>query len=238
MLFLGYKTIFRSLGRCRRRDTNQCRGPVCIWRYRGCHCAVRHWSLAHYVYDLTVCRFVAYPIDTLRFRMQCEMKRQGPHGNQLVAQTALQMWRSGGLKSYYRGLLWGLVGQYPYSALDLTIFEYTKQWYIRRNKSLGLDGDDAQPSSVVVATIGGFSGAVGASVVWPLNILRTRLQTQGTAIHPQTYTGIIDAANQLLNKEGARGFLKGITPNLIKVVPSVSITYVVYNKMKRYLDLP
>lgn len=38
--------------------------------------------------------------------------------------------------------------------------------------------------------------------------------------------------------EGYRGLFKGITPNLLKVVPAVSITYVVYDNVKRLLALP
>jgi solute carrier family 25 phosphate transporter 23/24/25/41 len=147
------------------------------------------------------------------------------------------MWQSGGVRSFYRGLFWGLVGQFPYSAIDLTTFEYTKRWIIQRNERQGFHGDDAKPGVVAIAAIGGFSGAVGASLVWPLNMLRTRLQTQGTVIHPRTYTGIVDVTRQTLQSEGVRGLFRGITPNLIKVVPAVSITYVVYDKSKRLFGL-
>lgn len=196
----------------------------------------RYFERLSYVADAH--RFVAYPIDTLRFRMQCEMQRHGVRGNQLLMQTAGKMWATGGLRAYYHGLFWGLVGQYPYSALDLTIFEYTKRWYIQRNESHGLHGSDAQPSALVTAAIGGFSGATGASLVWPLNLLRTRLQTQGTVVHPQTYTGIVDVTQKLIQREGFRGLFKGMAPNLIKVVPSVAITYVVYGKAKQGLGIP
>jgi len=37
--------------------------------------------------------------------------------------------------------------------------------------------------------------------------------------------------------EGVTGLFKGITPNLLKVVPAVSITYVVYENSKRVLGL-
>jgi solute carrier family 25 phosphate transporter 23/24/25/41 len=37
--------------------------------------------------------------------------------------------------------------------------------------------------------------------------------------------------------EGCRGFYKGIFPNLLKVVPAASITYMVYEAMKKSLEL-
>ena len=68
--------------------------------------------------------------------------------------------------------------------------------------------------------------------------MRTRLQSQGTVLHPRTYTGIMDVTRQTIKGEGMRGLFKGLTPNLLKVVPAVSITYVVYDKSKKALDLP
>lgn len=37
--------------------------------------------------------------------------------------------------------------------------------------------------------------------------------------------------------EGFSGFYKGLFPNLLKVIPSASITYMVYETMKKSLEL-
>ncbi|OQV03541.1 hypothetical protein CLAIMM_08574 [Cladophialophora immunda] len=182
-------------------------------------------------------QIAAYPVDTLRFRVQCRMVEGGVRGQELIAQTAQKMWQSGGIRSFYCGVLWGILGQFPYSALDLTTFEYTKQWVIRRNERLGIKGKDAKPGPVATAAIGAFSGAFGASVVWPLNMLRTRLQTQGTPVHPPTYTGIVDVTRKTIRNEGLSALFRGITPNLVKVVPAVSVTYVVYEQSKQMFGL-
>ncbi|OCK82635.1 calcium dependent mitochondrial carrier protein-like protein [Lepidopterella palustris CBS 459.81] len=185
-----------------------------------------------------ISQFAVYPIDTLKFRMQCETVSGGLHGNRLIIATAKKMWRTGGIVAYYRGLPMGVLGIFPYSALDLGTFEYLKRAIARRNaKSRGCHEDDAQPGGFVTAAIGGFSGAFGASAVYPVNLLRTRLQSQGTVLHPRTYTGIMDVTRQTIQGEGFRGLFRGLTPNLLKVVPAVSITYVVYDKSKKILDL-
>jgi hypothetical protein len=41
------------------------------------------------------------------------------------------------------------------------------------------------------------------------------------------YTGFLDVANQTLAREGWQGLYKGLVPTLAKVVPAVSISYVV-----------
>ncbi|KAI9836398.1 MAG: hypothetical protein M1819_001428 [Sarea resinae] len=179
-----------------------------------------------------------YPIDTLKFRMQCETVEGGPHGTKLIAATAKKMWVMHGLRTFYRGLPMGLVGMFPYAAIDLSTFEYLKRAITAHNAHVrGCHEDDAGLSSVATAGIGAFSGTLGASIVYPLNLLRTRLQTQGTVNHPPTYTGIIDVTTRTLQREGFRGLYRGITPNLLKVVPAVSITYVVYENAKKALGL-
>ncbi|KAL8707577.1 MAG: hypothetical protein Q9220_007418 [cf. Caloplaca sp. 1 TL-2023] len=185
-----------------------------------------------------ISQFAVYPLDTLKFRMQCETIEGGLHGNKLILETARKMWKANGIRSFYRGLPMGLIGMFPYSAIDLTTFEYAKQFVISYNtKSRHCSEADAAPGNFMTASMGAFSGAFGASVVYPLNLLRTRLQSQGTAIHPPTYTGIVDVTIKTVKGEGFRGLFKGITPNLLKVVPAVSITYVVYDNSKRALGL-
>ena len=167
---------------------------------------------------------VSYPLDTLKFRTQCETVAGAPTGNRLIIETFRKM-LPGGMRAFYRGLPLGLAGTFPYSAIDLWTFEKLKCAVVERNMRLRntTHEEDALPSNFALALIGGFSGAIGASVVYPVNLLRTRLQSMGTTEHPRTYTGVADVARQTLRGEGPRGFFKGLTPNLLKVVPAVSI---------------
>ncbi|KAL2255914.1 hypothetical protein VTK26DRAFT_2486 [Humicola hyalothermophila] len=183
-------------------------------------------------------QFCVYPIDTLKFRLQCETVQGGPQGNALLFRTAKNMWAEGGVRAAYRGLGLGLVGMFPYSAIDIGTFEFLKKSYTRAlARYHGIHEDDACIGNVATAVLGATSGALGASIVYPLNVLRTRLQTQGTAMHPPTYTGIVDVATRTVRNEGVRGLYKGLTPNLLKVAPALSITWVCYENMKTLLAL-
>ncbi|KAL5090009.1 hypothetical protein Trisim1_004841 [Trichoderma cf. simile WF8] len=185
-----------------------------------------------------VAQFCVYPLDTLKFRLQCETVQGGLKGSALVRQTAMKMYADGGLRACYRGVTMGLIGMFPYSAIDMGMFEFLKNTYrIRYAKYAGCHEDDAEPGNIATGIIGATSGAFGASVVYPLNVVRTRLQTQGTVMHPQTYTGIWDVTQKTIQHEGVRGLYKGLTPNLLKVAPALSITWVVYENAKRILAL-
>lgn len=144
----------------------------------------------------------------------------------------------GFFRSAYRGITMGLIGMFPYSAIDMGTFEFLKSTFTRHKAHYyGIHEEDATPGNVVTGIIGATSGAFGASVVYPLNVLRTRLQTQGTVMHPPTYTGIWDVACKTWANEGFRGLYKGLTPNLLKVAPALSITWVVYENSKKVMGL-
>ncbi|KIW21017.1 hypothetical protein PV08_01596 [Exophiala spinifera] len=185
-----------------------------------------------------VSQCVVYPLDTLKFRMQCETVSGGLHGNALIIQTAKKMWRQGKLMPYYRGLGMGLAGMFPYSAIDLFIFENCKNFVLaRKARQARCHEEDVDMSNIITGVIGATSGAISATVVYPVNLLRTRLQAQGTVLHPPTYTGIVDVTRKTLQGEGVRGLFKGVTPNLLKVAPAVSISYIVYENSKALMGL-
>lgn len=178
---------------------------------------------------------IAYYLDS---RMQCETVKGGPKGNQLIAATAKKVWNKNGLIGFFRGLPLGLVGMFPYAAIDLSTFEYLKRTLIaKKAREQGCHEDDVPLGNFATGAIGATSGGFSASIVYPLNVLRTRLQTQGTVMHPPTYNGIGDVLRSTLASEGPRGLYKGLTPNLLKVAPAMSISYVVYENAKRTLGL-
>jgi len=185
-----------------------------------------------------VSQFSVYPVDTLKFRMQCEMVENGSRGNKLIRETLHKTWQTGGVQSFYRGLTLALVGIFPYAAIDLGTFEYVKGTYLKgKAKKLGCREDDIQLPTWMTLGVGAVSGSVGATVVYPINLLRTRLQAQGTAQHPQTYTGMWDVTVRTVKSEGMRGLYRGLTPNMMKVVPAVSISYLVYENCKHAMGL-
>ena len=171
--------------------------------------------------------------------MQCETVSGGLHGNALIRSTAAKMLSSpSGMLSYYRGLGMGLAGMFPYSAIDLFIFENFKRLLLARKARIHRCHESDVPiGNFATGAIGALSGAVSATVVYPLNLLRTRLQAQGTVLHPPTYSGIMDVTRKTLKGEGVVGLFRGVTPNLLKVAPAVSISYVVYENAKAVMGL-
>ena len=92
----------------------------------------------------------------------------------------------------------------------MSTFEALKLAYL---KSTGKE----EPGVMALLAFGSISGSVGATSVFPLNLVRTRLQASGSSGHPQRYTGVMDVAIKTWERDGWRGFYRGLFPTLAKV---------------------
>ncbi|XP_020088507.1 calcium-binding mitochondrial carrier protein SCaMC-2-B-like [Ananas comosus] len=174
-----------------------------------------------------VAQTAIYPIDLVKTRLQTYVCEGGKVPN--LGTLSRDIWVQEGPRAFYRGLIPSLLGIIPYAGIDLAVYETLKD----KSKPYLVD---SEPGPLVQLGCGTISGALGATCVYPLQVIRTRLQAQ-KANSNAAYKGMSDVFWKTLQNEGFRGFYKGILPNLLKVVPSASITYLVYESMKKKLSL-
>ncbi|XP_031106421.1 calcium-dependent mitochondrial ATP-magnesium/phosphate carrier protein 2-like [Ipomoea triloba] len=175
-----------------------------------------------------VAQTAIYPMDLVKTRLQTYACEGGkvPH----LGKLSIDIWLREGPRAFYRGLVPSILGIIPYAGIDLAAYEALKNF----SKTYILH--DSEPGPLVQLGSGTISGALGATCVYPLQVIRTRMQAQ--PMHTNTaYKGMFDVFLRTFRHEGLRGFYKGLFPNLLKVVPAASITYLVYESMKKSLDL-
>ncbi|GLT60309.1 hypothetical protein SLA2020_330810 [Shorea laevis] len=176
-----------------------------------------------------VAQTAIYPLDLVKTRLQTSASDGGRAPN--LGKLTKDIWVHEGTRAFYKGLAPSLLGIIPYAGIELAAYETLKdlsKTYILHNS--------AEPGPLVQLGCGTVSGALGATCVYPLQVIRTRLQAQSSNT-TDAYKGMSDVFWRTLRNEGYRGFYKGIFPNLLKVVPAASITYLVYESMKKRLDL-
>ena len=89
-----------------------------------------------------------------------------------------------------------------------------------------------EPGVGVVLGCGMASSTCAMLLTYPLNLIRTRLQASGMPGAPR-YDGALDCFQQAWRSGGVRALYVGIGPNLLKVLPSTSISYAVYDALSR-----
>ncbi|KAK9804591.1 hypothetical protein WJX73_004462 [Symbiochloris irregularis] len=85
--------------------------------------------------------------------------------------------------------------------------------------------------AVVSLLAGGLAGALTATFVCPLDVLKTRLQVQRRATAPKYY-GIPGSLRTIFNTEGLPGLYRGLTPTLFALLPNWAVYFTVYERLK------
>ncbi|KAL6627466.1 hypothetical protein ACP70R_031192 [Stipagrostis hirtigluma subsp. patula] len=105
-------------------------------------------------------------------------------------------------------------------------------------KGLGATLLEPHDSTAVVSLFSGsLSGIASSTATFPLDLVKRRMQLQGAAgtaaVYKSTITGTI---REIFQREGLRGFYRGIAPEYLKVVPSVGIAFMTYETLKSLLS--
>eukprot|EP01087_Luapelamoeba_hula_P024076 TRINITY_DN9042_c3_g1_i1.p1 TRINITY_DN9042_c3_g1~~TRINITY_DN9042_c3_g1_i1.p1 ORF type:complete len:328 (-),score=54.57 TRINITY_DN9042_c3_g1_i1:31-987(-) len=85
--------------------------------------------------------------------------------------------------------------------------------------------------------VGGIAGVVATSIIFPIDIVKTRLQNQVVGANGERkYKGAWDCFRKTVRAEGYRGLYRGLAPNLVGVTPEKAIKLAVNDEMRRRLE--
>ncbi|KAK2871862.1 hypothetical protein FQN49_002750 [Arthroderma sp. PD_2] len=161
------------------------------------------------------------PFDVIKQRMQV-------HGSthRTLVQCAKTVYRNEGLRAFYVSYPTTLCMTIPFTAAQFMAYESTSKVM---NPTKRYD-----PFTHCIA--GGLAGAIAAAVTTPLDVIKTVLQTRGTAQDPEARTakGLFNAAKLIKNQYGWAGFLRGMRPRIIATMPSTAICWTSYEMAKAY----
>ena len=86
--------------------------------------------------------------------------------------------------------------------------------------------------------LGSIAGAFGAFMVYPIDLVKTRMQNQrSTRPGERLYENSIDCARKVFRNEGLRGLYSGVLPQLVGVAPEKAIKLTVNDLVRgRFTD--
>ncbi|KAF9955230.1 mitochondrial aspartate-glutamate transporter agc1 [Mortierella alpina] len=84
--------------------------------------------------------------------------------------------------------------------------------------------------------LGSISGAVGATVVYPIDLVKTRMQNQRSKVVGELlYKNSIDCFKKVIKNEGVLGLYRGLGPQLVGVAPEKAIKLTMNDLVRRHL---
>ncbi|KAI9019186.1 mitochondrial carrier [Phycomyces nitens] len=176
-------------------------------------------SWRHQVDDLVfgsvagmVGKFVEYPFDTVKVRLQTQPLDRPLFSGPLECITATI--KQEGIRGLYKGMASPLVGAMLENA---TLFVGYRQIQNAIRKYSGTEqGADLSLSQLVLA--GTASGALASLVLTPVELVKCKLQVQLIQDTPtqKQYTGPIDVMRHIFRQHGLNGFYRGYLATLIR----------------------
>ncbi|KAM8878422.1 mitochondrial adenyl nucleotide antiporter SLC25A24 isoform 2-T3 [Spinachia spinachia] len=158
-----------------------------------------------------------YPMEVLKTRLT--LGKTGQYSG--IAVCAKQILQREGITAFYKGYVPNLLSIVPYAGIDLAVYETLKFTWLNRNRGL------ADPGVVVLVGCGAVSSTCGQLASYPLALIRTRMQAQAS-VKGAPKPSMSASLRSIVRQEGVAGLYRGISPNLLKVIPAVSVSYVVY----------
>lgn len=169
-----------------------------------------------------------YPLDLLRTRFAAQ-------GNDRVyaslRRAISDIRRDEGVRGFFRGLSPALAQIIPFMGLFFAVYEGAR---------LPL-GKMELPWGTGDATAGVVASVIAKTGVFPLDLVRKRIQVQGPTrsryIHKNIpeYKGTVSTIRTVLQREGVRGLYRGLTVSLIKAAPASAVTMWTYERMLNFL---
>ena len=178
------------------------------------------------------------PIWLVKTRLQLD-KSKGEQGKERQYRNSWdcikQTTRHEGIRGLYKGL----------SASYLGVTESTLQWVMYEQMKMFLARREAQKHADVNYVYGvlddvevwggritsaGMAKLVAAAVTYPHEVVRTRLRQAPTVSSADgtvgmKYTGLVQCFKMVWKEEGMAGLYGGLTPHLLRVVPSAAIMF-------------
>jgi len=185
-----------------------------------------------------IAQIMIYPLEIAKTRAAIAP----PGTEKSIGGTLAGVYKEGGARALYRGLAPSLCGMVPYAGVDLAVYSLLKDMYAERNP-----GRD--PSPLTLLTCGATASISGQLIAYPLQLVRTRLQAQGSDAGGVKYKGMGDCFQRTIRADGVLGLYRGVRhrpsrssiagllPNFLKSVPAVSISYVVFEQCKKTFGL-
>lgn len=174
----------------------------------------------HYIAAATMATLIhdaiSIPTEVIKQRLQMY---NSPYRS--VVHCAKIVYRTEGLRAFYRSYSTQLVMNLPYQAIHFSTYEFFQNKLNKEHKY--------NPPIHMIA--GAAAGAAAAAFTTPLDVIKTLLNTQEIG----STRNIFEAVPQIYKAAGPMGFFKGLVPRVLYSMPATAICWSTYEFFKYLL---
>ncbi|CAJ1341855.1 unnamed protein product [Effrenium voratum] len=146
------------------------------------------------------------PVDVIKVRMQLAGVSQLTSCNATVLSAVRQLWESEGLRGLHRGLQPSMLRELSYSGLRMGLYEPVREHLV---KLQGWEGTKTSPL-VIKVIAGATTGAVGALLANPFDLLKVRMQGSDAL----SRVSVTAALRSIYQQAGLVGLWRGAGPTV------------------------
>lgn len=165
------------------------------------------------------------PLWVVKIKQQTQPLRNNKRKYRGIIGSLRTILREEGVRGWYTGTATSCAG-FPGAMLHMPLYEALKR-----------TDDGLQPSAVRVSAAGATSGAFVTTLTYPIEVVRMRLQAQGSRRQGDEtrtrYSGALDAFRKILSSEGITSFYRGLGTSLARTVPNSAIALCSYELILR-----
>uniref|UniRef100_A0A7N0VDP2 Mitochondrial carrier protein n=1 Tax=Kalanchoe fedtschenkoi TaxID=63787 RepID=A0A7N0VDP2_KALFE len=211
-----------------------------------------HW--AHFITGSvgdTLGSFIYVPCEVIKQRMQVQGTRstwssttsnglkQMKANSQVytyysgMIQAGCSIWKEQGYKGLYAGYWSTLARDVPFAGLMVMFYEGLKDLTEHGKRKMLSNSKYQINSSLEGLVLGGLAGGLSAYLTTPMDVIKTRLQVQGSTVR---YTGWFDTATKIWETEGIRGMFRGSVPRVVWYVPASALTFMAVEFLRAHFN--
>mmetsp|Transcript_23933 Transcript_23933/g.35135 ORF Transcript_23933/g.35135 Transcript_23933/m.35135 type:complete len:298 (+) Transcript_23933:40-933(+) len=155
------------------------------------------------------------PAEMIKCRTQVNHKKSSPW------RALITVMKEEGIRGLFRGLSSTIGRDVPFTFIFFggysawtTLLCSTKSWVLCSTNENGRVDEDVKLNPFGIYLAGGFAGACAWSVTFPIDSVKSRIQTSPTS------ASFVSVMNAIFREQGIRGFYKGWSSAVVRAFPA------------------
>lgn len=162
--------------------------------------------------------FVEGPFDHIKCKLQSQVPGQA-NAYTGVFDAGRRIFSNFGVAGIYQGLFATMLRNIPANAFYFYAYEGSRRLMTTPGET---------PSMAANFFAGGFAGVAYWATIYPLELVKTRIQSDSSVKADRKYAGIVDCITKTMRNEGPKAFYKGFSAAMLRSFPANAFCFLGY----------